>query len=238
MRRVLRALHTSDVHVADNESSVAALAATVDIALREQVDLVIIAGDLFDHARVSDRTADVVIAELARLSQPTVVIPGNHDCIDELSIYRRVDLARAGSHIHFVNDPAGSELVFEDLSLAVWARGIESHTPANRPLEGYRASDERFWRIVIVHGLFVEAGKTSHRSSQVHEEEIAALECDYVALGHVHRFWDVSSGGVCAYYSGSAHDDPDPGVNLVSFDPASGVHVGRVSLNRLATVAP
>jgi DNA repair exonuclease SbcCD nuclease subunit len=220
-------LHTADLHIDEGQASIAALRAVIGIALAERVDLVLIAGDTFDHERVSDLAARSVIAELARLSQPTVIIPGNHDCIDATSIYRHVDLTEAGPHVHFVGDPAGTELIFDDLSVAIWARGIEMHTPQNRPLAGYRPSDPRFWRIVLAHGFYVPAGESSYRSSQIHEEEIAALECDYLALGHVHRYWEVSAGSVTATYAGSATEDTNPGVNLVRLDESYGVRVER-----------
>jgi DNA repair exonuclease SbcCD nuclease subunit len=216
--------------VYDSEESVAVIRGIVDVALAEDVDLVVIAGDLFDHPRVGNDTADRVIAELSRLEQPTVVIPGNHDCIDDDSLYNRVDLSKAGPHLYFVDDPAGAELIFEELGLAIWARGIEIHEPSHRPLSSYRASDERYWRIAIAHGHFVPAGESSYRSSQIHEAEIAALSCDYLALGHVHVFRDVSAGDVTATYSGS----PDTGLNLVSLHPDSGVQIDRRHLVDLA----
>jgi DNA repair exonuclease SbcCD nuclease subunit len=220
-------LHTADLHIDEGHAPIAAMAAVIDIALAERVDLVLIAGDTFDHERVSDRAARLVIAQLARLTQPVVIIPGNHDCVDAMSIYQRVDLSEAGPHVHFIGDPVGAEVVFEELSVAVWGRGIEMHTPENRPLAGYRPADPRYWRIALVHGFYVPAGESSHRSSQIHEEEIAALECDYLALGHVHRFWDVSAGPVIASYPGSATEDTVPGVNLVYLDESSGVRIGR-----------
>jgi exonuclease SbcD len=220
-------LHTSDVHIGDDDASHAALHAVVDTALEANADLVIIAGDLFDHDRVSQDAAERVIAELARLHQPTVIIPGNHDSIDDRSIYLRVDLTDAGPHVVFVGDPAGAEVIFEELSLAIWARGIELHTPENRPLDGFRASDSRFWRLAIAHGHYVPTGERSDRSSLIREDEIAALECDYLALGHWHRFVDVSAGAVTASYSGSPSEGSAPGVNLVRFDPDSGVRIER-----------
>ena len=226
-------LHTADLHIDEGQASIAAMRAVIDIALAERVDLVLIAGDTFDHERVSDLAARSVITELARLNQPVVIIPGNHDCIDSRSIYWRVDLTEAGPHVYFIDDPAGREPIFPDLCVAIWARGIEMHTPENRPLAGDRPSDPHFWRIVLAHGLYVAAGESSYRSSQIHEEEIAALECDYLALGHVHRYWEVSSGPVTASYPGSATEDSIPGVNLVRLDEGFGVRIER---HLLATV--
>ena len=109
-------LHTADLHIDEGQASITAMRAVIDIALAEQVDLVLIAGDTFDHDQVSDLAARSVVTELARLTQPVVIIPGNHDPIDYRSIYRRVDLTEAGPHVYFVDDPAGRELVFPDLN--------------------------------------------------------------------------------------------------------------------------
>jgi exonuclease SbcD len=224
-RPSLKILHVSDVHVDDNSYGPDALDAVVDVALAENVDFVIIAGDLFDHARVSAETVKRVIDALSRLQQPTLVIPGNHDCVDDLSIYNRVDLSAAGQHMVFVGDPAGDEVIFHDLALAIWARGIEDHSPKNRPLEGFRPSDPRYWRIVVVHGHYVPAGHMSPNSSLIREEEIAALECDYVALGHWHRFLEINANGVLASYCGSPSEGSDPSVNLVYFEPGQPVRI-------------
>ena len=231
---VVRMLHTSDVHISDDEASIASLRAVIDTAIACNVDIVLIAGDLFDNARISDDAAQRTIVELGRLTCPVVVIPGNHDCVDERSIYRRVELAKAGDHVFFVANPAGSELVFEDLALVVWARGIENHEPTHRPLAGYRPGDPTRWSVVLTHGHYVRTGEISDRSSMITQREIAQLRCHYVALGHWHRFVDVSEAAVKAFYSGSPNSSDDASVNLVSLHPTSGVLVERRAIPRPA----
>ena len=123
IRPPIRILHTSDIHIAGDDPSMEGLRAVVAKALELDVDIVLVAGDLFDSSRVGDEAVALTLSELKRFGRPVVVIPGNHDCVDERSIYHRVDLTSAGDHIFFAGDPAGEELVFEDLSLVVWARG-------------------------------------------------------------------------------------------------------------------
>ena len=89
------------------------LRAVVGKANDLDVDIVLVAGDLFDNARVGDEAVALTISELSRFERPVVVIPGNHDCVDERSIYHRVDLTSAGEHVFFAGNPAGEELVFE-----------------------------------------------------------------------------------------------------------------------------
>ena len=100
---MLRIIHTADVHlgarhddlgeqaVAQRERQSAAFVATVDLAIAEKVDLVLIAGDLFDSNVQPRRSVERVAAELARLVQArirTAIIPGTHDVYDRSSIYR------------------------------------------------------------------------------------------------------------------------------------------------------
>jgi exonuclease SbcD len=231
-RPTVRVLHTSDVHLTDNPSSTAGLVRAVDVALERNVDLVLIAGDLFDHSRVEEATVRRAIEQLERLHQPAVVIPGNHDQVDDRSIYNQWDLESAGGHVTFVGEPDGRRVVFDSLRVSVWARGIEDHNPAHRPLEGYQPGDPSHWNVVLTHGHYVPGGESSDRSSQITEHEIGGLGCDYVALGHWHRFLDVSAGGVTAFYCGAptaSHGD-FASVNVVELDPRRGVSVERVDI--------
>jgi DNA repair exonuclease SbcCD nuclease subunit len=220
----VRMLHTSDIHIAGDDFSRRSLEDVVTAAIESDVDLVLIAGDLFDSSRVRDEAVEQTLDELRRLQRPVVVIPGNHDCIDAGSIYHRVDLTSAGDHVYFAGNPAGEVLVFEDLSLVVWARGIENHDPRNRPLDGYVPGGAGWWRVVLTHGHYVARGERCDRSSQIAQDEIGQLQSDYVALGHWHRFVDVSEGEVKAFYSGA----PDGAtVNLVTLDPEEGFRLER-----------
>jgi exonuclease SbcD len=231
-RPTLRLLHTSDVHLSDGPDSSRFLRWVVDTAVTRQVDVLLIAGDLFDHSRVAPATVEGAIEQLARLPQPVVIIPGNHDQIDERSLYHKVDLESAGAHVTFVGEPSGRSVVFDDLRLVVWARGIEDHSPSHRPLVGYGPPRRSYWNVVLTHGHHVPSGQTSDRSSQITEHEIAALGSDYVALGHWHHFVDVSAGGVPAFYSGSpslpAGDYAS--VNLVELSEDRGTRVERLAV--------
>ena len=104
---MLRLLHTADVHLGARHEDLgeaasalrqrqhAAFRATVDLALAERVDIVLIAGDLFDTNSASRRTVERVVAELARLAAARiriVMIPGGHDAYTRSSVYRAYDL--------------------------------------------------------------------------------------------------------------------------------------------------
>ena len=233
-RARLRLLHTSDVHIGDDvrpDRRLAGLRGVVDAALENAVDALLIVGDLFDSARVLPEQVEQALEQLARLSVACVVVPGNHDQLESPSIYDRVRPCEAGAHVHFLDDPGGAELRL-GAGLRFWNRATFDHSPDCRPLSGYTGRRGGGWQIVLAHGHYVTDGEPSHRSSLVRQNEIAALDCDYLALGHWHRFFDASSGGVAAYYCGSPSEEGGSfaSANLVTLDPESGVGVERVRL--------
>ncbi len=84
----MRVLHTSDWHVGKTirghsriEEHQAVLAEIVDIATREHVDLILVAGDLYESAAPSAEAESVVIEALLALRTvaPVIAIAGNHD---------------------------------------------------------------------------------------------------------------------------------------------------------------
>ncbi|HEY3139795.1 MAG TPA: exonuclease SbcCD subunit D [Acidimicrobiales bacterium] len=103
----MRLLHTSDWHVgkairgrsraAEHE---AVLVEIAEIADRTSVDLVVVAGDLFDTAAPSAESERIVYQALVRLAaggRPVVVVAGNHDSAARLGA---VALLSAASGIH------------------------------------------------------------------------------------------------------------------------------------------
>jgi len=230
LRKTVRLLHTSDIHIGEEFAParrLAELTAVVDGAIAHHVDALLIVGDFFDNSRVISQDAQSALRQLTRLTIPTIISNGNHDALETPSIYEHVNLADAGDHIHFIDDTNGKHIVLEDLRLTIWARAMMGHEPRHKPLKGYRKPTEGYWQVVLAHGFYFPADEQPDRSSPILAEEIAWLGCDYLALGHWHHFIDVSAEGVAAFYSGS----PSTGAaNLVILDPTTGPRVERVPL--------
>jgi hypothetical protein len=108
-------LHSADVHlgsdgygdaaqqVAHDERHRRAFRRVIELAVLDQVDLVLIAGDLFDHNRVPDELVAFVQAELALLRQPVVILPGNHDALYANALHDRHDLGAGVRHVSVGN---------------------------------------------------------------------------------------------------------------------------------------
>ena len=107
----MRFLHTSDWHVGRtirNRSRMdehrAVFAEIIDIAKREHVDAVLVTGDVFHERRPPLAAEELVahtLAQLARDSIVSVVIPGNHDDAARLRTLKPLgDLL----HVHMMTD--------------------------------------------------------------------------------------------------------------------------------------
>ena len=244
IRRKIRIVHTSDTHLGDDwdpNAAERALSAVVNGVHEVDADVLLIAGDVFDNARISDDVLRFFLGEMSRAVVPVVILPGNHDLYDSSSLYCREPFGAAPPNLHIISGTRGQTFTFPGLTLEVWGRAMDSHTPAFRPLAGVPSERNGNWLVAMAHGHFHFPDDTEERSSPIHPHEIAEAACDYIALGHWERFEDVSQGGVTAFYSGSpmgaAPTRGEVAFNVVDLDPASG-HGVTVSQARIPMMVP
>ncbi len=228
MAAMLRLLHTADVHLgarhadlgeqaaAQRERQFAAFRATVDLALSEKVDLLLVAGDLFDSNTQPRRSVERAAAELKRLAEAairTVIIPGTHDVYDGASVYRAYDLAdMAGlppdTDLLVVLTPDRPDVLLGTLDLVVHGRVFATKRAPRSPLADFSvAADGRAtWHIGLVHGSLHIPETTEHDEVVFTTDEVAASHLDYLALGHWHSTRRGRAGATVWAYSGA----PEP----------------------------
>ncbi len=219
----IRLLHTSDLHVRTAiypEEAIRGFEAMLGLSRRTSPDAVLIAGDLFDHHRVPDRTIERVLTDLANLELPVVILPGNHDTL----LKDNIDASDLPANVLLIARPEGQSVTLDQLGLTVWGRPVFDHVPSFRPLEGMPSRPSDNWFVAMAHGLYMEKVDPI-RSSPITPDDVAGATCDYLALGHVHVFRDVSRNGVPAYYSGAPSGTQARTVAIVDLDPAIGVSV-------------
>ena len=241
-RRPLRLLHTADLHLdhdaygnaaqqaASRERGRRMLGRIVDLALGDRVDLLLIAGDLFDHNRVPDETVEFARGELGRLSCPAVILPGNHDCLRTNAIYDRRDFSAGAGHVRVISRLSGETIAFPELDAIVWGRAMEEHEPGFSPLAGIPGRDDGRWCLAMGHGFYYDERQRPERSSPIFAEEIRDTGWDYVALGHHHVRIDVSRGQVAAHYAGAPAESGHEAILCVDFSLEDGIRVAPRSL--------
>lgn len=219
-------VHSSDLHLHERArgDALLPLRRVLRTAADARADALLLAGDIFDSNRLAASFVEEAIGLMEALPAPVVVLPGNHDCLIPGSAW--LSPAAAGARNLVVLGSSVDEVAaFPHLRLEIWGRAHRDHadmSPLRHPAP--RRADRR---IDAGHGHWVRDDHDRHHSWLIHEEDIAAVDADYVALGH----WDVpqrvGNGHVPAYYSGSPAVAGT--VNVVSF-AEGGTTVARVAL--------
>ena len=78
-KKRVRLIHTSDTHLGDDwhrRLSERALESVVAGVAELGGDALLLVGDVFDHARVTDGVLEFFLAQIGRLSVPAILLPG------------------------------------------------------------------------------------------------------------------------------------------------------------------
>ncbi len=212
----LKILHTADVHLGakflglgkkgqDQRSRLLqAFDDTVNLAIREKVDLVLIAGDLFDSNEVSKTLLAQVAYRLQDLSAvgiPTFISPGTHDPYGPDSVYNAPELtAIEGLTIFESEEMRGAAA--PGLDCTVYGNANMKPFKNRYPLDSLKVSDDTRYNVGVMHASF-EIPDLVDDTYVVTPEQVAACRLDYLALGHIHSYSDRSRGMVSAFYPGS-----------------------------------
>ncbi|MGB0102125.1 MAG: exonuclease SbcCD subunit D [Nocardioides sp.] len=233
----MRILHTSDWHLGRSfhrEGMLGHQAAYVDhlldVVASERVDLVVVAGDVYDRALPhvdAVRLADEALARLAASRARVVITSGNHDSaqrlgfssrlIDAAGVFIRTDASTVGTPV-LLDDEHGIVAVYgipyldPDAVREPWQLPARSHeaalTEAMRRVGVDRA--RRSARSVVLAHAFVAGGAAQvHASDSERDISVGGVSMvpmgvfdgvDYAALGHLHGRHTLSES---VRYSGS-----------------------------------
>ncbi|MEW9549232.1 exonuclease SbcCD subunit D [Nonomuraea sp. NPDC050783] len=210
----MRILHTSDWHLGrafHRESLLAAQAAFVDHLVEtvrdERVDVVAVAGDVYDRALPPvDAVAllDEALARLRAAGARVVLISGNHDSALRLRFGSAL-FEQAGVHVRCAPDGAWEPVVIDgvafygipylepELVRAPWQLPDRGHTAAvTYAMDRVRADAPRHRAAVVLSHCFVTGGQASDSERDISVGGVAHVPLsafdgvDYVALGHLH----------------------------------------------------
>ncbi len=236
----MRILHTSDWHLGRSfhgaslhADQAAAIDWLVDIVAAEGVDLVIIAGDVYDRAVPPLESVQLWQSALERLSEitPVLVTSGNHDSPTRLGFAGSL-LGRAGVHLRTGIDTIDSPVIITGSDgVTVAAYGIpylepdlhrealsaeRSHTSVlSAAMDVIRAdlAGHGGIRSVVAAHAFITGSADPVVSDSERDLRVGGIGdapatvfagVDYVALGHLHGAQDVRAPDATRVrYSGS-----------------------------------
>jgi DNA repair exonuclease SbcCD nuclease subunit len=240
---MLKILHTADIHLgakfsglgnkgaSQREQLRATFKNVIATAINEGVNIVLIAGDLFDANQQPQRNIDLVIEQFNLLNQnniPVCLIPGTHDSLDSSSIYRKVDFEGKCSNLKIFADENISYKEYPGLDLTVYGKPNLSNRSYISPLKGLKRLTSSKFHIAMAHGSFYIPEKVAEDDHVFRLEEVKVSGMDYLALGHWHRVYRCSEEPP-AWYSGPPEWIPDQrergAVLLVSLSDAGEIKV-------------
>lgn len=230
----MRILHTSDWHLGRTlhgysliEDQSYMLNQMIDYIKQEQIELLVIAGDVYDKSLPSEEAVGLfnwfISKVVGELALPTVIIAGNHDSNIRLhfgsELFASKQLYIIGEcekGYHKISITKDEEI---DLYLIPYMEpakvreiagdeGIKRHDDAMRYLTGEILKEKREVPTLLVVHAFVAGGDLSdseRRLCAVGTAEMVGADCfmpfTYTALGHLHKPQPI--GAETIRYSGS-----------------------------------
>ncbi len=156
----------------------------VQLAVDEQVDFLLLAGDLYDGAWRDFNTGLFFIDRMRRLKEAGIrvfLISGNHDAASRITRTLRLP----NNVVHFSSRRAET-VELADLNVAIHGQSYGKRAVTANLAKDYPPPVEGMVNIGLLHtGL---AGRDGHEPyAPCTATELAARGYDYWALGHVHR---------------------------------------------------
>lgn len=169
------------------------LSRLADTARQAEVQLIFLAGDLFDGQRARPETVQALYQVLEELEAEVFLAPGNHDPYSPASPYGKFTWP---DHVHIFTTPAPQRVELPQLGAVVYGGAFTSPYRMDGPLEGFHAQEEGVAAFGCFHG---DLSSVHSRYGPIRQEEIAASGLNYLALGHSHSASGLQRAGKTYY---------------------------------------
>ncbi|OFG16177.1 metallophosphoesterase family protein [Listeria monocytogenes] len=196
-------LHMADLHLdspfiglstlpqplfsAIQESTFQSLERITTVAIKEAVDFVLIAGDIYDSEDQSVRAQARFAKEMKRLEAaniPVFMIHGNHDFIE-----KHKEKLALPSNVHVFSEQVEimSHKTATGVSVNIYGFSYnERHIRSSRVGE-YKIQGDADFHIALLHGSEVSSSEEHDVYAPFRVQEISKKGFDYWALGHIHK---------------------------------------------------
>ncbi|APG27382.1 hypothetical protein A7E78_05725 [Syntrophotalea acetylenivorans] len=217
---MIRILHTADLHLDGSFASLGNRAPQrqvdfletferiVTLAIKKDAQLLLVAGDLFDHPRPGKVALGKVQAGLQRLSERGIVpvlLPGTHDSLVSTdAVYRQEDFPG----VVLLDQPQVKEpvaLTVDGQQVYLYGFAYRSYVSEDA-LEGMQRRCDEGLHVGLLHGSRQGSPEWNYRKKDLpfSLENLKSWGLDYVALGHYHSFEVLSENErIYACYPGS-----------------------------------
>ncbi len=156
----------------------------VQLAIDEQVDFVLLAGDLYDGDWRDYNTGLYFVGQMQRLhdaSVPVFIVAGNHDAASQITKSLRLP-----DNVTLFSTRKPETVILDDLDVAIHGQGFSTRAVTEDLSQGYPQGDAQLFNIGLLHTSL--DGKPGHEPyAPCSVDGLCSRGYDYWALGHVHQ---------------------------------------------------
>lgn len=228
---MLKILHCGDLHLDSPFSGLTpdraevrrrelrdTFAYMMNYAATESVDLVLIAGDLFDCGFVYRDTLSLLCERFAALSCPVVISPGNHDPFTPGSLYAAGKLPE---NVHVFRETKPTRLDLPEIGVSVTGYAFTSDRYEKNPLDEPCPLHPQHINILLGHA---DLASPLSKYAPLPLKSLEKSGFVYAALGHVHNppkavRLGKTTAAYCGVAEGRGFDEPGfGGARLVTVE--------------------
>lgn len=258
----MRILHTADLHIGKSvhdfpmlEDQRAVLTQITEILRREKIDVMLLAGDIYDRTVPSAQAVtllDEFLTKVSRMKIPVIAISGNHDSPERLEFLNGV-LEKQGIFISGIYKDVLKKVTLEDsygkvtfICLPYFRSGelgLKSSQEVAEKLLAEAEIDTTQRNVLLTHYFVTDHGRAPELSDSETALQVGGIDnveaevfedYDYVALGHIHRPQQI--GDRMMYYAGSplkysfSEANQEKSVNIITLKEKGDITVTKESL--------
>jgi DNA repair exonuclease SbcCD nuclease subunit len=226
----VKILHTADIHIGATDAFLGANANSrrfetlitfekiIDIAVENSVQLIAVAGDLFDNDNPETVFVDAVFKKITDCGIKVVYCAGNHDPLNANSPF----VTRTLPQNLYVLGNTDQCFTFEDINVRVYGRSFDSVYLKGEEEFTLEVPNDDYINIMVQHGEL--KGDLGSDYNSITPKFVKKSGMDYIALGHIHKRTPVGKidntyFAYCGCPEGQGFDELDQ----------KGVYMGTVS---------
>ncbi|NMA37110.1 MAG: DNA repair exonuclease [Papillibacter sp.] len=157
--------------------------------LSENVDIVLLSGDLFDSGRAYGETVEALGSFFDAVKAKIFIAPGNHDYYAPKNPYSHISLPE---NVHIFKSPEISAVELSGLGCTVWGAAFTDQR-SEPLLRGFSVKDKAGLNIMTLHG---DTSFPDSPYGYISQADIEGSGLDYLALGHVHTCSGLNKAGL------------------------------------------
>ncbi len=193
-----------------------------EVAVAEGCEFIVVGGDVFDSNQVDRKTVVRALEALGNIPVPVYLLPGNHDPLNEASVFRSPTfLSRKPDNVHVLEDEKPIEVSRGvEILGAPWMAKKIVHDPVAQACSGLEPA--KGLRLCVAHGIVDTLSPNPDEPGLISlegaEEFISDGIIHYLALGDRHSAEKIGNSNRI-WFSGSpeptSYREQKPGYVLV-----------------------